>query len=72
MNKCEGPAERLNLRQRVTLDLRVVKIIQVVESPDAVAVMEEAFADVRADESRAACDQVQFAHDISRVVIGDW
>ena len=53
----ERLAERLDVRERAALDLRVVKIVEVVEGPDAVAVMEQAFANVRADEARAAGDE---------------
>ena len=37
--------------------MRVVKIVQVVERPDAVAVVQEPFANVRADEAGAAGDE---------------
>jgi len=40
-----------------TLELRVVKVVQVIEGPDAVAVAEQAFANVRANEFRAAGDE---------------
>jgi len=37
--------------------LRVIKIVQVVEGPDAVAVAQQLLANVRADEARAAGDE---------------
>ena len=49
--------ERLDFAEVAPLDLRVVKIVQVVEGPDAVAVAQQPFANVRADEARAAGDQ---------------
>jgi hypothetical protein len=50
-------AQRLDVRQRAALNLRVVEIIQVVKNPDAMAVVEQPFANVRADETRAAGDE---------------
>jgi len=55
--KFKGLGERLDFAKVAALDLRVVEIVQVVEGPDAVAVAEEAFANVRADETRAAGDE---------------
>jgi hypothetical protein len=49
--------ERLDFFQIAPLELRVIKRIEVVERPDVVAVVEEPFANVRADEARAAGDQ---------------
>ena len=49
--------ERVNFAEVAALDLRIVKIVQVIEGPDAVAVAQQAFADVRADEARAAGDE---------------
>jgi hypothetical protein len=44
--KFKGLGERLDFAEVAALELRVVEIVQVVEGPDAVAVAEEAFADV--------------------------
>ena len=47
----------LDFPQVALLELRIVKMIEVVKRPDAMAVAEEAFANVRADEARAAGDE---------------
>jgi len=57
VNKGEWFAECRNVRKRATFDLRVVKVIQVIERPDVMAVVEQAFANVRANEARAAGDE---------------
>ena len=57
VEKFERQAERFDFTKIAALDLRVVKIVQIVESPDAVAVAQKALADVRADEARAAGDE---------------
>ena len=49
--------ERLDFAEVAALELRVVKIVEVVERPDGMAVAQEPFANVRADETRAAGDQ---------------
>jgi hypothetical protein len=49
--------DSLDFAEIALLELRVVKIIEVVEGPDAMAIAEEAFANVRADEARAAGDE---------------
>jgi hypothetical protein len=49
--------ERLDFAKVALLELRLVKMIKVVERPDVVAVAQEPFANVRADEARAAGDQ---------------
>ena len=57
VDKFKRLGERLDFAEIALLELRVVKIIEVVKRPDAVAVAEEAFANVRADEARAAGDE---------------
>jgi hypothetical protein len=57
VNKSEWFTERCDVRERAPLDLRVVKIVQIVERPDLVTVMEQPFANVRANEARAASDE---------------
>ena len=47
----------MDFAQVLPFDLRIVKIVQVIKGPDAVAVAQEPFANVRADETRAAGDQ---------------
>ena len=49
--------ERLDVAEIAPLELRVIKRVEVVERPDGVAVAQEPFANVRADEARAAGDQ---------------
>ena len=49
--------ERLDFAEIALLELRVVKIVQVIERPDSMAVVEKAFANVRADEARASGDE---------------
>ena len=56
--RCGAPTGKsLDLFQVALLQLWVVKIVEVVKRPDAMAVAEEAFANVRADEARAASDE---------------
>src|SRR5215472_3973637 len=57
MNELERFGGELDFPEVAALDLRVVKVVQIVESPDLVAVAEETFADVRANEAGAAGDQ---------------
>jgi hypothetical protein len=49
--------ERLDVAEIAAFELRVVGNIEVVERPDRVAVVQQALANVRADETRAASDQ---------------
>ncbi len=57
VEKFKGLGERLDFAEVAALKLRVVESVQVVESPDAVAVVQQAFANVRTDEARAAGDE---------------
>src|SRR5450432_2096541 len=57
VNEFKRLGERLDFAEVALFELRVVKMIEVVERPDAVAVAQEPFANVRADEARAAGDQ---------------
>ena len=49
--------ERLDVAEIMPFEVRIVEIVEVVERPDGVAVMQQPFANVRADEARAAGDQ---------------
>ena len=49
--------KRLDGAQIGALDLRVVKVVEVVERPDRVARVEQSLANMRADEARAAGDE---------------
>src|SRR5205085_11769882 len=51
------PCRRLKVANVGLLDPRIVKVVQIVEGPDRVAVAQQPFADVVADESCAAGDQ---------------
>jgi hypothetical protein len=57
VEKFKVAAERLDIVQRAALDLRIVKIVQVIKSPNAMAVEQQAFANMRADEARATRDE---------------
>ena len=57
LHEFEGLGERLEGTDIGALELRVVEIIELVEGPDGMAVVQEAFAHVRADEARAAGDE---------------
>ncbi len=57
VDKFEGFGQSLDFAEVALLEGRVVKVVEVVEGPDAVAIAEEAFANVGADEARAAGDQ---------------
>src|ERR1039458_7982696 len=57
VEKFKRQRERFDFAKIAALDLRVVEIVQVVEGPDTVAVAQQAFANVRADEARAAGDE---------------
>ena len=56
-NECERSGERLEIANVGQFDLRVVKVVQVVERPDRLAIPQQAFANMVADEPRAAGDQ---------------
>ena len=57
LHKRECPRQRLKIAEVGLLDLRVVKIVEIVEDPNGVAVAQQAVAHVIADESGAAGDQ---------------
>jgi len=57
LDKFKGPGERLDVPKVGALELRVVKIVQVVEGPDGMTIAQQPFADVRTDETGAAGDQ---------------
>jgi len=57
LDEFEGFGERLEAADIGALELRIVKVIELVECPDGMAVVQEAFANVRADEARAAGDE---------------
>ena len=49
--------ERLDIAEVPAFEFRVVEIVEVIERPDGVAVVQQPFANVRTDETRAAGDQ---------------
>jgi len=57
MDEFKRLGERLDFAEVALLEPRVVKRIQVIKRPDVVAVAQEPFANVRADEARAAGDE---------------
>jgi len=57
VNEMKWLPQRLDVLKVFAFDARIVKIIQIVKSPDLVAIVQQAFADVRADEARAAGDE---------------
>jgi len=57
MNKFKRFGERLDFPQILALELRIVKVVEVVECPDRVAVAQQMLTDMGADEARAAGDQ---------------
>jgi len=66
MKKFKRLGERLDVTEVGALELRIVKIVQVIERPDAVAVAEQPFAHVRADEARAAGDEKIHGRKLNR------
>jgi hypothetical protein len=57
VNEGERAAQRFDFIEVPLLDGRAVKGVQIVQRPDGVAGLEQPFAHVRADESRAARNQ---------------
>ena len=57
LKKLKRAGRRLQVAEIALLDLGVVKIVQIIESPDLVALAEKAFADMRANEARTAGDE---------------
>ena len=53
MNKFEWLRQRLDFANISALELRIVKRVQVIERPNAVAALKQPFTNVRADESGA-------------------
>ena len=51
MEKFKGLRQCLDIMQVGPLGLRIVEIVQVIERPHGVAVVEQTFANVRADEA---------------------
>ena len=57
LDKFKRLGQRLDFANVGALQLRIIEIIQLIERPDAVAVVEQPFANVRADKARAAGDE---------------
>ena len=57
MYKGKRLGARLEFSQGVLFDGRIVKIVQVIQGTYRVAVIQQAFADMRADESHSAGNQ---------------
>jgi hypothetical protein len=57
VEKFKGQGEGLDIAEIRALELWIVKVVQVVKRPDAMAVAQESFANVRTDETRAAGDE---------------
>jgi hypothetical protein len=57
LNEFEGFGEFLDVAQVAAFDLGIVKRIQVVNGPDAMAVLEQAFTNVGTNEPGAAGDK---------------
>ena len=59
-------ADRRNFAKVLLLNPRIVKIVQVIKCPDAVAFAQQSFANVRADEARAAGDEKIHGRKLNR------
>jgi len=65
VDELEGPVEGLEVAQVALLEARVVEGIEVIKRPDGMAGMEQALADMRANEAGAARDKEIHAHRLS-------
>jgi len=70
VHELEGSAERAKVVEVALFEARVVEIVEVIEGPDGMAGMEEALAEMRADEAGATGDQEIHAGTLAEVEQG--
>jgi hypothetical protein len=66
LNEHEGLVQGLDFAQVLLFEGGVVKRIQIVESPDCMAHLQQTLAEVRSNETRAAGDQKIHSRDASK------
>ena len=79
VKKFKRLGKRLDVAEIGALDLRIVKAVQIIKRPNAMAIAEQAFANVRADETRAAGDEkihdrklTSDGESVERQALGFW